>query len=255
MTRTTRQLRTIARRRYASPPRVRRRPVRVVTPDAQARWRPLAVVVCLVAATAAGLLYANHSLAGDLFWLLAAGRFVAQHGADAHDAFLTLSHGGHWYNQQWLSEWLIFQVQRLGGIRLVSFAYALLLAATLGPLAWACRRKSLGWTLAAWLLFAGSAVCVLQPRAAGFSLVAFAAALVIVQAAERRRRLLLFLPPLFALWANLHGAFVAGLLLVGLLALAAALERRPGRMPRIRLKPALPLAATGVAAALALLLT
>lgn len=243
------------RRRYQSPPRLRRRPVRVVTAEAEGTWRPLAVVACLVAITAAALLYANHSLAGDLFWLLAAGRFVSTHGADAQDPFLTLSHGGHWYNQQWLSEWLIFQVQRLGGIRLVSFAYALLLAGTLAPLAWACRRKSLGWTLAAWLIFAGSAVCVLQPRAAGFSLVAFAAALVIVQAAERRRRLLLFLPPLFALWANLHGAFVAGLLLVGLLALAAALERRPGRMPRIRLKPALPLAATGVAAALALLLT
>jgi hypothetical protein len=139
----------------------------MVSPRAEARWRPLALVACLVALTAAGLLYADRSLAGDLFWLLAAGRFVARHGVDARDPFLTLSHGGRWYNQQWLSEWLIFQVQRLGGIRLVSFAYAVLLAGTLGPLAWACRRKSLARTIAAWLLFAGSAVCVLQPRAAG----------------------------------------------------------------------------------------
>src|SRR4051794_37870623 len=110
-------------RRYQSPPRLRRRPARVMSADAQGTWRPLAVVGCLVAITAAALLYANHSHAGDPFWLLPAGRFVATHGADADDPFLTLSHGGHWYNQQWLSEWLIFQVQRLGGGRVVSVAH------------------------------------------------------------------------------------------------------------------------------------
>ena len=218
-------------------------------------WRPLAFVACLTAITAAGLLYANRELAGDLFWLLAAGRHVDVHGVTATDPFLTIAHGGHWYNQQWLSEWLVFRLQQLGGLRGVSFAYALLLAAALVPLAWACRNRKLGRTLVAWGLFSGAAVCVLQPRAAGFSLLAFALVLAIVQGAQRRRRLLLALPPLFALWANLHGAFAAGLLLLGLLALAAAVERRPRRLPRIRLRPALPLAAAGVGAAAALTLT
>src|SRR4051812_34396365 len=70
-------------------------------------WRPLAVVLGLVAVATAILLYANRELAGDLFWLLAAGRYVDAHGAGAHDPFLTIAHGGHWYNQQWLSEWLL----------------------------------------------------------------------------------------------------------------------------------------------------
>src|SRR4051794_3389789 len=47
---------------------------------AESRWRPLAFVACLTALTAAGLLYANRELAGDLFWLLAAGRHVDVHG-------------------------------------------------------------------------------------------------------------------------------------------------------------------------------
>jgi hypothetical protein len=222
---------------------------------AESRWRPLAMVICLAAMTAAGLLYANHELAGDLFWLLAAGRYVDGHGVTGSDPFLTLAHGGHWYNQQWLSEWLIFQLQKLGGLQLVSFAYALLLAGALVPLAWACRHRKLGRTAVAWLLFSGSAVCVLQPRAAGFSLLAFGLVLAIVQGAGRRRWLLLALPPLFALWANLHGAFAAGLLLVGLLAVAAAIERRAGRLPRIRVRPAVPLALAAAGATAALLLT
>jgi hypothetical protein len=224
---------------------------------AESRWRPLAFVGCLTAITAAALLYANRELAGDLFWLLAAGRHVDAHGVTGTDPFLTIAHGGHWYNQQWLSEWLIFRLQQIGGLRLVSFAYALLLAAALVPLAWACRRRDLARTVVAWVLFSGAAVCVLQPRAAGFSLLAFALVLAIVQAARRRgrRRLLLALPPLFALWANLHGAFAAGLLLLGLLALAAAIERRPRRLPRIRVGRALPLAAAAAGATAALLLT
>ena len=209
------------------------------------RWRPLAFVGCLTALTAAGLLYANRELAGDLFWLLAAGRHVDVHGVTGTDPFLTIAHGGHWYNQQWLSEWLIFRLQQLGGLQLVSLAYALLLAGSLAPLAWACRGRTLGATIGAWLLFSGAAVCVLQPRAAGFSLLAFTLVLVVVQASQRRRRLLLLLPPLFALWANLHGAFAAGLLLLGLLALAAAIERRPW----------LSLAGAGLGAAAALVLT
>ena len=130
-------------------------------------WRPLAVVAGLVATAAAVLLYANRELAGDLFWLLAAGRYVDAHGAGLRDPFLTIAHGRHWYNQQWLSEWLLFQVQRAGGVKLVSFAYALVLGATVARLAWGCRGRRLVLVLVAFALFVGSAVCVLQPRAAG----------------------------------------------------------------------------------------
>jgi hypothetical protein len=218
-------------------------------------WRPLAVVAGLVSVAAAVLLYANRELAGDLFWLLAAGRYVDGHGAGLHDPFLTIAHGGHWYNQQWLSEWLLFQVERIGGVKLVSLVYALLLGGTLAPLAWGCRRRRLALVLGAFVLFLGSAVCVLQPRAAGLSLLAFALVVAIVYAARRRRAWLLLLPPLFALWANMHGAFLAGLLFVGLSALGAAVARRGGRLPHLRLRPAIPLVAATAGGAAALLLT
>jgi hypothetical protein len=236
--------------------RRRLRPRQPVPLRTERVWRPIAVVAGLVGIAAAILLYANRELAGDLFWLLAAGRYVDAHGAGAADPFLTIAHGTHWYNQQWLSEWLLFQVQRAGGVKLVSLAYALLLGATLAPLAWGCRRRRLGHVAVAYVLFLGSAVCVLQPRAAGLSLLAFALVVTVVYAARRRRAWLLLLPPLFALWANLHGAFLAGLLFVGLSALGAAVEQRGGwGLPRLRLRPALPLAAAAAGGVGALLLT
>src|SRR3954464_15436654 len=148
---------TTSRTRGATPPArsarsPRWQPVRVAAASqlAESRWRPLAFVACLTAITAAGLLYANLELAGDLFWLLAAGRHVDVHGVTATDPFLTIAHGGHWYNQQWLSEWLIFRLERLGGLRLVSFAYALLLAGKFLPIPGGGRQRRLPPPPAAW---------------------------------------------------------------------------------------------------------
>src|SRR2546423_2380076 len=102
--------------------------------SSDAVWRPLAVVAGLVATAAAVLVYANRELAGDLFWLLASGRYVDGHGAGLRDPFLTIAHGRHWYNQQWLSEWLLFRVERLGGGRLVVRLYPPRLGGDPGPL-------------------------------------------------------------------------------------------------------------------------
>src|SRR2546423_338649 len=66
-------------------------------------WRPLAVVAGLVATAAAVLLYANRELAGDLFWLLAAGRYLGGPGAGLRAPFPTIAHGRPWDNQPWLS--------------------------------------------------------------------------------------------------------------------------------------------------------
>src|SRR4051812_33942162 len=93
--------------------RVRWQPVRrpAASPLAESRWRPLAFVACLAAITAVGLLYANRELAGDLFWVLAAGRPVDVHGVTATHPFLTIAHRGPWYNPHWVSGGVIFSVQ------------------------------------------------------------------------------------------------------------------------------------------------
>ncbi len=191
--------------------------------------RRSAALAGVVSTTAALTLYGNRTLAGDVYFLLAAGRHLDRVGWTDRDPFLTLSHGRTWNNQQWLAEWLFFQVQQAGGLTLLCVAYALLLASTLLPLGWMCRRRSLAVTAGAWAIAVAALVAVIDPRAGGFSVLLFAATLGLVAAARTRPRALLGLPPLFALWANLHGAFPAGLLFGGLVVAGAAADRWLGR--------------------------
>ncbi|HWC32913.1 MAG TPA: hypothetical protein VG709_07275, partial [Actinomycetota bacterium] len=89
--------------------------------------RRAAVSAALVAATGTLALSANRHLSGDVYWLLAAGREIATNGLTDTDPFLTLNHGREWQNQQWLTELVLYGLERLGGLRLVSLAYALVL--------------------------------------------------------------------------------------------------------------------------------
>ena len=56
-------------------------------------WRRSSIAVAFVLTTAALAVYLNRHTNGDVYWLLAAGRFTAHHGVANRDPFLTLSHG------------------------------------------------------------------------------------------------------------------------------------------------------------------
>ena len=109
-------------------------------------------------------------------------------------------------------------------------------------------------------------LAIVHPRAAAFTLAAFSGLLVLllegwpggrVAGIRGRRRLLLAvtIPGLFALWANLHGGFVGGLALLGLVGLGTLLDHprrartgwRPGAW-RPGARPLLALGAIGMAA-------
>ena len=217
--------------------------------------RAVVAVSAQLASVAAALVYANRTLAGDVYFLLASGRHIAEEGLTGRSPFRTLAEGKVWHNQQWLAEWLFYRVHELGGMSLLSVLYALLLASALVPLAWLCRERAPLLLAAAWAVSLGGLVAVLDPRAAGFSIVLFAAVVGIIVAARRRPVALIALPVVFALWANLHGAFPAGLLLVGLAGAAGALGLGPGSLPRLRARSALPFAGALGVSALALLAT
>jgi hypothetical protein len=176
---------------------------------------------------------------GDLYLQLASGRFVAAHGFVAVDPFHTIAHGQPWLNQQWLDELLVFRVSSWIGVTGLTVAYAALLAAPLALLLWLCRRKGLAMMLALVALYCPGLWLIVHPRAAGFSLLGFSLIAAILVLAWLRRgphspppvRLRWAIPAtlaVFALWANLHGGFVAGLLLIGVAACGLALERGLG---------------------------
>jgi hypothetical protein len=198
---------------------------------------------------------------GDFYLSLMSGRFIAHHGFATHDPFHTVSQGGTWLNQQWLSELAFFRVSEVLGPTGLTVIYALLITAPLALLLWLCRDK--GWTM----LFAVAAfyfpgvLAVIHPRAAGFTVLIFTlliALLVLLwrergaTGAERRPTWLIAIAilALFALWANLHGGFIAGFLLLGLATVGLAIDNWrgiPGTVPLARVAV---LGAVGVLAVL-----
>jgi len=139
------------------------------------------------------------------------------------DPFATISQGGTWLNQQWLSELAFFRVSQAIGPTGLTVLYAVLITAPLALLLWICRRKGTGMLVAVAAFYFPGVLAVIHPRAAGFTVLIFTllVGLLVVLWRERGgagsgRRGAWWAPlailALFALWANLHGGFIAGLL-------------------------------------------
>ena len=175
-------------------------------------------VLFLVVALAACLMPAQT----DTWWQLRTGEEIwLQRTIDLHDRFTHTVNGSYWPNHEWLSQVLFYGVYHLGGLPLLTAACAAAIVA-----AWAIAwRLTTGRTMRSLMI----AALALIPSATGwtlrpqvFTLVLFATgALLLI----RRRELLL--PPLFLVWANLHGGVVLGfVLLAGAMADVVLRERR-----------------------------
>jgi len=223
-------------------------------------WR---LVELLVLATLAilALYAASQDVTGeDLWWHLATGRYILEHGEiPTRDVFSFTYAGAPWFNQEWLAQVLFFDLfRRGGGTALVAFK--VLVAAALFPAAaWLGWRRSGSWLLSAGPAIAAAFVCrpYLDIRPQLFSFVGLLAVVAIVDAYRRgaHATLLALLPPTMALWSNLHASFIYGLgtlvLLAGGELLKAARRLPDAPMPLSR---AFGLAAAVVVAGFACLL-
>jgi hypothetical protein len=197
----------------------------------------IAMLALLVAAIALCL---NRDLNGDLYLLLFSGRYVAHHGPVTTDPFPTIEHGRQWLNQQWLSEVGFYGADRLVGTTGITVLYALLIGLPLAAILAAVRRKGTISMLVVAALYLPGVLAIIHPRAAGFTLLLFALLVILLVVGlrldpEARARaappiwMLAAIPVLFALWANLHGGFIAGLLLIGLVTVGLWIDGRRGR--------------------------
>jgi hypothetical protein len=200
-----------------------------------------ALIGALTLLVAALMLCLDGTRDGDLYLQLASGRFISAHGLAAVDPFQTVAHGEVWLNQQWLTELAGYGVVRSVGVTGLTILYAVLLAAPLALLLWICRRKGLAMMIALVALYCPGLWVIVHPRAAGFSVLAFSLLVAILalhwlrggvgHRGRARPRAGWAVPAIllvFALWANLHGGFVAGLLLIAVATCGLALEWRLG---------------------------
>ena len=163
----------------------------------------------------------------DFWHHLARGQAMTERGELVdHDLFTYTVPDRPFQDVNWLTQLLYYRLFLLGGLDLVQFVNSLTLAVMMGLLVALCRRQSGSWLIAAAVgLFAFVGLwqlLIIRPQT--FSLLLFMLVYLLLEQAGRRRWLLVIPPVLLALWANLHGAFPIGLVLIGCYGLSAFLE-------------------------------
>lgn len=171
----------------------------------------------------------GHMNPGVDTWLaLASGRYILSHGPVLTDpfSFASLPAGGSWWhpsgwvNQNWLSHLGLAWLARTSGLEsLVALKLALYLAIAAVLVAGA-RVRGAGWWLGC-LAAAAALACSrdwLEVRPAEATNLMVACLHLVVALASRRPASLWAGVPVMAGWCNLHGGFVFGLGVLGLLA-------------------------------------
>jgi hypothetical protein len=190
----------------------------------------------------------------DYWWHVRTGQQIVETGAlPRMDDYSYTVAGRAWVAHEWLTELLLYLVQQqLGYVGNVAL-FGLLGALTALAVYATCRLRGLGepasalLMLWAWAMTAGSAN--VRPQVLTALLVAVCALLLTRYQLLGQRRALWGIPPLMALWANLHGGYLVGLLLIGLTIVGEALARPLGR-PAAPLRPLLVVAGLATGATL-----
>jgi hypothetical protein len=159
----------------------------------------------------------------DTYWHLRAGADLFRtHHVPFVETYSYTAAGRFWPNHEWLWQALSYALYRAGGMPLLTGVAALVVTAAFAL----AYRLTVGAPTTRFLLMVlgvplAACVWALRPQIVSLALVA---ALVTLLARERWR----WVPPLFVVWANLHGAVVLGLAVLGATAVAAAWRARSG---------------------------
>jgi hypothetical protein len=196
------------------------------------RFHPALIVV---AGTCAVLFHQvmNTGLAGDVFYQLAAGKWMlAHHAVIRHDVFSYTVTGRPWLAEEWGFEVLLaWSVSHVGAVSywLVS-AGACTAALLAGVARW--RTTGAGWLWAAALsVLAGAGLSVgLAARPQDLSYFFFALLMLLLTVGRRRHAWLFAIPPLLLVWANVHGSFLLGLGMVALEVIWSFMPSLNGRL-------------------------
>jgi len=176
----------------------------------------------------------------DLWWHLAAGREIVEQGAPpSHDSFSYSFHGREWLNHEWLWDAGAWQIHAAAP-QALAWANLAVLTALFALLLRVSSQVS-GSLFAAGLALWGVAATshwFFDIRPHLFTLLF----VTIVMATRDRPARVWLWPGLMAVWANLHGGFVFGVGMIGLLTAGHGLaaSRQAGR-PRLPARDALTL--------------
>ena len=193
----------------------------------------------------------------DFWWHLRNGQQIVEyHSIPRIDTYSFGAAGSPWLDHEWLSEALFFLAYKalaLRGVLLLYFGLLALIYSAVYYLAFSRGTDPITAVLVTALAVLLGAVSI-GPRPLWFGWACMMGLLLIRERFERTRTGLWMLPPLFALWINLHGSWVFGMIVLAITFVAGLVKGRWGRVSarrwaRSELR-ALQLAFVGSAAAL-----
>lgn len=163
----------------------------------------------------------------DFFWHLTYGRWIVEHSAiPAGDIFSWTFTGQPYQLTQWLGEAAMGFAYNLGGLGGTKILSVILMGLTIG-FAWLGARRYVHNSVAFGLAVLCNLVQIvtpMRPQLFSFTLLAIGAYLIVSYLETRRGRYLAAYPAMMALWVNLHGGFIVGMLLIGMLATGLTVE-------------------------------
>jgi hypothetical protein len=175
---------------------------------------PPRLVLCL-AFVGIFAMAARPSVDTDTWWHLRAGAWMVEHGRILeHDEFSTTRYGQPWVNHSWLAQVPLFVLWDTFGYAGLNLATAAVVTLAFGLVA---RQTDGSPYLKAFVLVLAAAASAVywsaRPQLLSFGLAAVFA-WVLGQYRWRGANRLWLLPPLMALWVNLHGGFAIGFMLL-----------------------------------------
>ena len=176
-------------------------------------WAFLAVALPTLAALIAALQTV------DLTYHLRAGGEILDTGTiPSVDAWTFTASGAPWTDQQWGAQVILAAVYRIGGWTGLVLLRTGLVAFIFGCVFEIARRQSLGLRRASWLALAAfivsAAALSLRPQLLGMAL--FAVVLLLITDRRAHPGRLRAVPLIVLFWANVHGSFFLGPLVLGL---------------------------------------
>ena len=179
--------------------------------------------------TAAGLVFVaiavlacQAPVQSDTWWLLRAGADIwTTFRVPLVDSYSSTAAGDYWWNHEWLTEVVFFGLYRLGGLALLTAGCGAVVVATWVFVWRTCRGRFEVLFMAVGLTL----VVAAQSWAVRPQVISAALFLVVMRLAlnDRTAR---WIPAIIVLWINLHGAAVAGLVVVAGAAAGAAIWQR-----------------------------
>lgn len=163
------------------------------------------------------VLFASRPLSdGDFWWHLKTGEYIVYHRVIPRtDFFSFTNYGKAWVAHEWLSEVLFYLIYSRFGFNTLIFIFAVLTALAF----WIALKRSPAHVFIggfAALLGVWSVLPTVGVRPRAFSLLFASIYLAILgrYARGEQTRALWWLVPLMAVWVNLHGGFLIGLVLI-----------------------------------------